>query len=135
VLVVPFLTRRTCNTAPLKTTWSQRRSHSSAAHSPSDRISLSCRGHSPTLARPQLGLAHRQRLFGSQRGVLGYAASLKSPICKALAVVGAVVHQPVLRLAAGIEEPLRCHVCGHCGPSQYAACQKCSVDRNVASCH
>jgi hypothetical protein len=34
VLGVPFLTRRTCSTAALNSTWSQRRSQSSAARSP-----------------------------------------------------------------------------------------------------
>jgi hypothetical protein len=34
VLGVPFLTRRTCTTAPLKSTWSQRRSQTSAARRP-----------------------------------------------------------------------------------------------------
>ena len=54
---------------------------------------------------------------------------------EALAVIGAVVHQPVLRLLVGIEEPFRRHVGRHCGPRQHAARQKCSVERNVASCH
>ena len=34
---------------------------------------------------------------------------------EALTIVGAMVHQPVLRFLVGVDEALKCHLCGECG--------------------
>src|SRR5262249_61202377 len=56
---------------------------------------------------------------------------------EALAIVGAVVHQPVLRLAVRIEKPFRRHVGGECGRChwQQGTRQQCDMDRITALCH
>ena len=54
---------------------------------------------------------------------------------EALTIIGAMVHQPVLRLLVGIDEPLRRHVRSQCGPREHAAEEQRSPDRTVASRH
>src|SRR5262249_33672847 len=54
-----------------------------------------------------------------------------------LTIVAAMVHQPVLRLFVGIEEPLRCNVGSQgrsCG-GEHAARQQRDADRTIALCH
>src|SRR5262245_47198611 len=48
-----------------------------------------------------------------------------------------MVHQPVLRLAVRIEQPLRRHVGGECGRCrcEHAARQQCDAERIIAPCH
>jgi len=59
----------------------------------------------------------------------------------ALAVVSAVIHQPVLRLLVRIDQPIRCDVgcqCGRCH-NEHAACEQGISDRTreacLGSCH
>jgi hypothetical protein len=54
---------------------------------------------------------------------------------EALAVIGAVVHQPVLRLLVGIEEPLRRHVGSERRRRQHAGCEQSIADRKIVPCH
>ena len=54
---------------------------------------------------------------------------------KALTIVSAMVHQPVLRLLVRIHQPVRCNLRSYCRPCQHAACEKRSLEGNVTSCH